>query len=97
MKLTYGGYVGVIKEMLSDEGESWDVFHVSRGELPDEADVESCDGFVITGSCSDAHGSDVWILDLVDLLRRLNESRKRVLGICFGAQVILLTYYSWLN
>ncbi|KAI4318452.1 hypothetical protein MLD38_032153 [Melastoma candidum] len=88
MKSTYGGYFGVFKEMLAEEGESWEVFRASRGELPDESQVESIDGFVITGSCSDAHGYDSWILGLVGLLCRLDASKKKVLGICFGAQIM---------
>ncbi|OWM63667.1 hypothetical protein CDL15_Pgr008210 [Punica granatum] len=89
VKSKYAGYFGVFKAMLAGPGEEWDVFRVTRGELPrDEAEIGLYDGFVITGSCSDAHGSDRWIHDLLDFLKKLDSLKKKVLGICFGHQVI---------
>lgn len=88
VKKKYGGYFGVFVRMLAEEGETWDVFHVARGEFPDDDDVGSYDGYVITGSCNDAHGNDVWICKLIALLKQLDSLRKKVLGICFGHQVL---------
>ena len=84
----YGGYFGVFVRMLAEEGETWDVFHVSRGEFPDDEEIGSYDGYVITGSCNDAHGNDVWICRLIALLKQLDSLKKKVLGICFGHQVL---------
>ncbi|KAF8044134.1 hypothetical protein BT93_A2195 [Corymbia citriodora subsp. variegata] len=88
MKSQYGGYYGLFKGMLAEEGEVWDVFRVAAGELPDDGEVGLYDGFVITGSCSDAHGDDAWICRLIDLLKNLDSLKKKVLGICFGHQVL---------
>ncbi|CAN6482321.1 unnamed protein product [Victoria cruziana] len=84
----YGGFFGVFVGMLAEEGETWDVFRVGAGELPEDDDLAEYDGFVITGSCRDAHGNDACISDLCSLLKRLHALRKRVLGICFGHQVL---------
>ncbi|WCJ18207.1 Class I glutamine amidotransferase-like superfamily protein [Euphorbia peplus] len=88
VKKMYGGYFGVFVRMLGEEGETWVVYKVANGEFPDDDDIESFDGFVITGSCNDAHGNDVWICKLINLLKRLDSLKKKVLGICFGHQIL---------
>ncbi|KAK7319499.1 hypothetical protein RJT34_04220 [Clitoria ternatea] len=84
----YGGYFGVFMRMLAEEGETWDEYKVARGEFPHDDDLVLYDGFVITGSCSDAHGNDTWVRDLVALLNKLDSMHKRILGICFGHQIL---------
>lgn len=88
VKLKYGGYFGVFVKMLAEEGEVWDVFRVANGEFPDDNEIGLYDGFVITGSCNDAHGNDAWICRLIALLKKLDSMKKKVLGICFGHQVL---------
>ncbi|GJY05120.1 gamma-glutamyl peptidase 5-like protein [Tanacetum coccineum] len=88
VKNKYGGYYGVFVKMLAEEGEIWDVFRVARGHFPDEEQMGLYDGFVITGSCSDAHGDDVWICELVTLINKLVTMNKKILGICFGHQIL---------
>eukprot|EP01018_Ginkgo_biloba_P027452 Gb_28939 [translate_table: standard] len=41
-----------------------------------------------TGSSSDAHADEEWIIKLCDVLKNLHESKKKLLGICFGHQVL---------
>ncbi|XP_057516034.1 gamma-glutamyl peptidase 5-like isoform X2 [Amaranthus tricolor] len=90
VKKKYGGYFGVFVRMLGEEGESWDVFKVAQNEFPTEEEIENYDGFVITGSCSDAHSNHLWICRLLNLLITLDSLKKKVLGICFGHQVLEL-------
>ncbi|KAH9617307.1 hypothetical protein KSS87_021728, partial [Heliosperma pusillum] len=90
IKEKYGGYFGVFERMLSEEGEIWDVFNVARNELPSDEKIEEYDGFVITGSCSDAHSNELWICKLLSLLHKLDFLKKKVLGICFGHQIFEL-------
>ncbi|RZR95212.1 hypothetical protein BHM03_00024036 [Ensete ventricosum] len=87
VKQAYGGYFKVFVGLLGEEGEEWDVYQAAHGELPCMADVDGYDGFVITGSCNDAHGDDQWIKDLVSFLKALDAKKKKVLGVCFGHQV----------
>ena len=59
------------------------------GELPDaDRSLGEYDGFVITGSRHDAHGDERWLEDLRAYVRHLVKNRKRVLGICFGHQLV---------
>lgn len=88
VKKTYGGYFNVFKSILADEGEHWDAFRVVAGEFPDEKDLDNYDGFVISGSSHDAFADDDWILKLCSLVEKLDQMKKKVLGICFGHQII---------
>ncbi|CAL9187519.1 unnamed protein product [Musa hybrid cultivar] len=88
VKKVYGGYFKVFVGLLGEEGETWDVYRAARRELPCMEDVGTYDGFVITGSCNDAHGDDQWINDLVSFLKTLDSLKKKVLGVCFGHQIL---------
>ncbi|KAA8535412.1 hypothetical protein F0562_030415 [Nyssa sinensis] len=88
VKEMYGGYFNVFVAAFGEEGERWDLFRVVEGEFPDMNDLENYDGFVISGSPFDAYGYDYWILKLCFLLQTLDTMQKRVLGICFGHQVL---------
>ncbi|TVU09578.1 hypothetical protein EJB05_43072, partial [Eragrostis curvula] len=86
----YGGYLNVFLAAFGDAGagETWDLYRAVDGELPAPEDVCLYDGFVISGSPNDAYADDEWILQLCELVRDLHARRKRVLGVCFGHQVI---------
>lgn len=84
----YGGYLHVFVAAFGDAGETWDLYRAIDGELPGPGELEAYDGFVISGSPHDAYADELWILRLCLLVRALHGMRKRVLGICFGHQVI---------
>lgn len=88
VKKIHGGYYCVFVRMLMEEGERWDVFKVACGEFPADGEIGDYEGFVITGSCNDAHGEESWIRDLLNLIAKLDAMKKRVLGICFGHQIL---------
>lgn len=90
VKKIYGGYFNLFVEAFGDEGETWDVFMVVDGEFPLLTDLQNYDGFVVSGSPYDAHGDDCWIRELCVILQAINSLQKKVLGICFGHQVIKL-------
>ncbi|MQM03419.1 hypothetical protein Taro_036195 [Colocasia esculenta] len=88
VRKVYGGYFNVFVEAFGEEGETWDLFRVVDGEFPDAAELAGYDGFVVSGSPHDAYGDDLWILRLCFLLQTLDAMKKKVLGVCFGHQVL---------
>ncbi|KAL1192513.1 Gamma-glutamyl peptidase 5 [Cardamine amara subsp. amara] len=88
VKKTYGGYFNVFVDTFGEDGEQWDLFRVIDGEFPDDKDLDKYDGFVISGSLHDAFGDEDWILKLCSLCQKLDEMKKKVLGICFGHQIL---------
>ena len=61
-------------------------YTVALGEFP--ADASLYDGYVITGSPSGAYETDPWILELMDFVRQAYQLGKKLVGICFGHQII---------
>uniref|UniRef100_A0A1J3E2Z6 Glutamine amidotransferase domain-containing protein n=1 Tax=Noccaea caerulescens TaxID=107243 RepID=A0A1J3E2Z6_NOCCA len=88
VKKTYGGYFNVFVSTFGEEGEQWDLFRVIDGEFPEDKDLDKYEGFVISGSLNDAFGDDDWIVKLRSLCLKLDDMKKRVLGICFGHQIL---------
>ncbi|XP_010438161.1 PREDICTED: gamma-glutamyl peptidase 3 [Camelina sativa] len=88
VKKTYGGYFNVFVSTFGEEGEQWDLFRVIDGDFPDEKDLDKYDGFVISGSPHDAFADADWIVKLCEVCQKLDEMKKKVLGICFGHQII---------
>ncbi|CAN6243285.1 unnamed protein product [Urochloa humidicola] len=89
-KKVYGGYYNVFVSAFggTGAGERWDSFRVIAGEFPAAEDLASYDGFVVSGSPHDAHGDDPWIHRLCALIRTVHAMGKRVLGVCFGHQIL---------
>jgi GMP synthase-like glutamine amidotransferase len=88
VKKAYGGYFNVFVSTFGDEGEQWDLFRAIDGEFPDEEDLDKYDGFVISGSPHDAFGDADWIVKLCSIVQKLDEMKMKILGICFGHQII---------
>ncbi|MCZ6501106.1 MAG: GMP synthase [Gammaproteobacteria bacterium] len=62
------------------------IYDVERGVYPE--DLDECDGYVITGSKKSVYDDEPWIKALIDFVRRLHENQKKVVGICFGHQMV---------
>jgi GMP synthase-like glutamine amidotransferase len=64
--------------------EGYDV--VTKQEYP--SSLQGLNGIIITGSKHNAFENDEWILKLVDFTKRAIESNVKVVGICFGHQIV---------
>ncbi|XP_020220214.1 gamma-glutamyl peptidase 3 [Cajanus cajan] len=84
----HGGCYNIFGRVLAEEGETWELYKVVQGVFPQHDQLASYDGFVITGSCHDAHANHPWIHDLIALVLKLDSMHKKILGICFGHQII---------
>ena len=62
------------------------IYDVTLNNYP--ADINECDGYIITGSKLSVYDDEKWIRDLEHYIRRLNEHKKSLLGVCFGHQLI---------
>jgi GMP synthase-like glutamine amidotransferase len=86
----FGEYPDMFVRLVGDANpeatfSTWDV---EEGVHPTQDDIDSVDGFIITGSKSSAYDDKKWIRDLEGLIQRLHAARKKMVGICFGHQVI---------
>jgi GMP synthase-like glutamine amidotransferase len=84
----YGEYPDMFAEILiaTDPQLKLVTYEVVEGEYP--ADINEVDGYLITGSKLSVYDDVPWINDLKDFVRALNETKKKVIGICFGHQLV---------
>lgn len=63
-----------------------DVFNTVNGEYP--TDINAYDVFLLSGSREDAFGDAPWINKLRTFVNQLITERKKMIGVCFGHQLI---------
>lgn len=84
-----GTYDQDFKNMLESvaPGEwEYQVWHCPHHELPVSAD--DCDAWIVSGSKAAAYDKDTWIESLKQFIRQLDQAEAKVLGVCFGHQLI---------
>ena len=62
------------------------VYDVCHGELPES--VNECEGYLITGSAHSVYDDIEWIHDLAEFVRQAHAQQHKMVGICFGHQMI---------
>lgn len=62
------------------------VYDVCHGELPES--VGECQGYIITGSKHSVYEDILWIHQLADFVRQVHAQKHKLVGICFGHQMI---------
>ncbi len=62
------------------------VYDVVIDEYPNN--IDECDGYIITGSKLSTYDDVDWIKTLEEYIRTLDASKKKLLGVCFGHQLI---------
>ncbi len=62
------------------------VYDVEEGQYP--ADMEEADAYLVTGSKSSVYEEKAWITELLQFVRELHQRRKKLVGICFGHQLV---------
>jgi len=84
----FGEYPDMFKTLLgqSDSGLEFVVYDVEQGEYPD--DLDEVDAYLITGSKSSVYDDKPWIGVLMDFVRELDRRQKKLVGICFGHQLV---------
>ncbi len=89
----HGDYPDMFRTLLADPGArppgqpvpEFLTIDVPGGRFPDPA---ACDGYVITGSRHSVYDDLPWIPALAEFVRQALALGRRVVGICFGHQLI---------
>jgi GMP synthase-like glutamine amidotransferase len=79
------GEGGPMGETSDAPGLSFSSHDVRQGEYPSH---RSCDAYLITGSRHSVYDELPWIAELVGFLREALAQGRKVIGICFGHQLI---------
>ncbi len=89
----HGDYPDMFRALLTDAAAAAGLptpefvnYDVQHGEYP--ADPAECDGYVITGSRDSVYDPHPWIARLGDYVRELHEKQHKLIGICFGHQLV---------
>lgn len=85
---TFGEYPAMFAQLLGavDPTIEFVVYDAEAGELPQTLD--EVDAFLITGSKSSVYDDKDWIRRLEELVRDIHAARKKLVGICFGHQLV---------
>ncbi len=84
----FGEYPDMFIKLLGqvDPDLEFRVYDVEQGEYP--ADIDEVDAYLITGSKSSVYDDKPWIKTLMEFVRELDRRRKKLVGICFGHQLV---------
>ena len=84
----YGGYLDMFKKLLSaaDAQLAFQTYQVKLHQYPQH--INECDVYLITGSKSSCYEDVDWIHRLKQFVVDCVEQEKKLLGICFGHQLI---------
>ena len=82
-----GDYPEFFKRFFADRPEIELVeFDLTAGTFP--SDLDACDAWISTGSRHSVYEDVPWVHRFAELVRQLDRDRRKLIGICFGAQMI---------
>ncbi|MDG1520569.1 MAG: type 1 glutamine amidotransferase [Yoonia sp.] len=81
-----GDFDAMFGRLLADAGLKFQTFNVVDMDFPDN--VNTCDGWLVTGSRHGAYEDHAFIPPLEDFIRNARTADVPMVGICFGHQII---------
>jgi GMP synthase-like glutamine amidotransferase len=87
---TYKGYGAMFERLLRQAGATgeFDIFNTVKGEYP--ASFDTYDAVLLTGSKADSFSQEPWVLTLKEKVQELLAAKKKLIGVCFGHQLVAL-------
>ena len=84
----YGDYADMFQNLLLsvDDTLSFSTYQVTQSEYP--STIDECDAYLLTGSKFSAYDDEAWIKQLIKFIVELHQQQKKLIGICFGHQLI---------
>ena len=84
----YGQYPAMFRNVLLQADPNLQIhsYEVQSGDYPTALD--ECDAYLITGSKVSAFDDIPWVNELKIFVRALHQHQKKLIGICFGHQLI---------
>ena len=75
---------------FQENGDTWTKFGAVSGQIPREEDISKYNAFVFSGSRFCANDDEEWIRKLKEFIRLVSQTtpRPKLLGICFGHQLL---------
>jgi GMP synthase-like glutamine amidotransferase len=88
LRKEYGSYGDMFQNLLHsiDNSLALPCYQVTESVYPEN--IDDCDAYLITGSSSGIYDDEPWIKRLYDYVITLADRRKKLIGICFGHQLI---------
>ena len=77
-------FIGLLAQ--ADPKLEFAVYDVEQGQYP--AQIDEVDAYLITGSKSSVYEDKPWIVTLTEFVQELHRRRKKLVGICFGHQLV---------
>lgn len=86
----YQGYGRMFESLFARQpiAAQFEVYNVMQGVYPPED--QRFDAYLVTGSKADSFGNDPWIVELKAYLLKLYQRGEKLIGICFGHQLLAL-------
>ena len=73
--------------------EKWNHYHIPKGQFPTPEALASAKGVLLTGSRHSSYNESLlWIADTIEILRQARVNNTRLIGICFGHQLLARTF-----
>ena len=84
----FGQYPDMFVTLMgrADPDMEFVTYDVEGGQYPD--DIDEVDAYLITGSKSSVYDDKPWIPPLIEFVRQIAARDKKIIGICFGHQLV---------